>query len=228
MSPQNTSVVPANKEPTVWIFFVRDGGASFRYSVPKSCTTPLLLTGFMWPNLFIPCWKQTPCPTAGSGEYQEADLGWDHSYPMGAYPRVCSKAGWVGSAVVQPGMQVREDAGGGELLEASPGLQKNVICPESIDWQRIFKAIFSFFSQRVKISLIKCFTCMERVAGLISFFASFAMYLSAWYIKLLGGILVHICACAGAWGQFQRLVSYCSSSISRQVSFIILSKFRFF
>lgn len=77
----------------------------------------------MWLNPFIPCWKQTPCPRAVSGEYQEAELGWDHSDPMGACPRACNKNGWVGSAAVQPGMQVREGAGGEELLEATPELQ---------------------------------------------------------------------------------------------------------
>lgn len=44
---------------------------------------------------------------------------------MVAYPRACSKAGSVGSvhcAVVQPGLQMREGAGGGEVPEASPGL----------------------------------------------------------------------------------------------------------
>lgn len=66
-----------------------------------------------------------PCPTAVSGEYREAELGWGLSDPMVAYPRACSKAGSVGSvhcAVVQPGLQMREGAGGGEVPEANPGL----------------------------------------------------------------------------------------------------------
>lgn len=113
----------ANKEAIMWIFCQRWWGKFSVQGAKKLHNSPAD-NGVHVAKSLHSCWKQAPCPTAVSGEYQEAELGWDHSDPVVAYPRARSEVGSVGSehcAGVQPGMQVREET---KLLKPVLGTNK--------------------------------------------------------------------------------------------------------